>query len=1078
MRTAGYHVVGCALALLLSPLASKSQTQTAAQTRTPAQTQTQAPSTTPKIGDFVLYAERSIRFGHRSHTEHGDVGVRTTLPPSDQGPAQLRLDEHAKCGPALSPSTSMESDTEVGPIWTNSLKRDKDSKIGPQGTFPAALMPPVPFAPASGTGQDIWVKDHDSRLLTPGTYGTVIIEDHGSLRLAAGTYTFTSIRMYEDSAILGERVNIANPPTVDVVASATALNVHIVNGLDMFERAKIEPHWDDAKAGDFTIYVAGSNPVTITTPEFGPATSRLTPTTVVSMAKWAKIHGLLTAPNGTIWMADESEVKGAFAAFDIVLGVHVEAEFESGFPESAPGQQGTQQLSGYFGVDPDPTIAPLVGPVPADTKVALSFGLSVQNPAGLKTFIQQISDPKSPNFRKHLTQAQFYSTYGASAADYGSLRNWANSAGFTTYATFPNNLLLGITGTAAQVEQALFINLDYRLRQDGTSFIAPARNPSLNLSVPILHITGLNDYVLPRAFNVNGTGGCPRTSCGGSYRATDLRNAYLGVGSSCQKLDGTGQVVGIVDYAVFQNSDISNYFALQNPKLTPATFPAIVATESGGSPAANSTAEATLDVEMVQAIAPNAKILFFQGTSELTGHLDDILHAMATSNPPLTVGSCSLGFGRSDNSQQALDEMAAQGVSFFTASGDFGDIGDPQGNLDMDNQTLVGGTFLNTNPLSGTFPSVTYPNPYYAQPPGETTWNLHIGTANQAFGLTGGGIMNGSNQNGNCYCWPHFLCCGSGVPLPSYQLGVDMSTNGGSTTWRNYPDVSMLATQAEIFFSGGATSNFSGTSFAAPIWAGFTALANQASQQNGAGLSGFLNTTLYDIGLTSGLPTDLYKVCFNDVQDGVSNANGWGSASGFKSVKGYDLATGWGSPTCGLIQQLSTLTPLTPNQPLDLIRFVISTGGDDLRDNHCCGCGGTGLTATVLLQDGSSFSVTLKPTGTNEKWDNNTTTSPMDFPILSGVTLTQSQGIKGITLTIHEDYSTGCGPDNWDMTALNVSLFNPPFNASTAVCQLALKGTSTLQDGSTGLTRFSNSPGSSGVGQTATYLVSSGSGCP
>ena len=76
MRTAGYHVVGCALALLLSPLASKSQTQTAAQTRTPAQTQTQAPSTTPKIGDFVLYAERSIRFGHRSHTEHGDVGVR------------------------------------------------------------------------------------------------------------------------------------------------------------------------------------------------------------------------------------------------------------------------------------------------------------------------------------------------------------------------------------------------------------------------------------------------------------------------------------------------------------------------------------------------------------------------------------------------------------------------------------------------------------------------------------------------------------------------------------------------------------------------------------------------------------------------------------------------------------------------------------------------------------------------------------------------------------------------------------------------------------------------------------------
>jgi hypothetical protein len=64
------------------------------------------------------------------------------------------------------------------------------------------------------------------------------------------------------------------------------------------------------------------------------------------------------------------------------------------------------------------------------------------------------------------------------------------------------------------------------------------------------------------------------------------------------------------------------------------------------------------------------------------------------------------------------------------------------------------------------------------------------------------------------------------------------------------------------------------------------------------------------------------------------------------------------------------------------------------------------------------------------------------------------------------------------MTALHVSLYNPPFVSAQASCQLNLNGTSTLQDGNTGLTRFSNSPSPSGVGQTATYLVSSGSGCP
>jgi hypothetical protein len=43
---------------------------------------------------------------------------------------------------------------------------------------------------------------------------------------------------------------------------------------------------------------------------------------------------------------------------------------------------------------------------------------------------------------------------------------------------------------------------------------------------------------------------------------------------------------------------------------------------------------------------------------------------MATFTPPqLTVASCSLYFGESDNSQQAIDQMAAQGVSFFMASG-------------------------------------------------------------------------------------------------------------------------------------------------------------------------------------------------------------------------------------------------------------------------------------------------------------------------------------------------------------------------------------------------------------------------
>jgi subtilase family serine protease len=50
-----------------------------------------------------------------------------------------------------------------------------------------------------------------------------------------------------------------------------------------------------------------------------------------------------------------------------------------------------------------------------------------------------------------------------------------------------------------------------------------------------------------------------------------------------------------------------------------------------------------------------------------------------------------------------------------------------------------------------------------------------------------------------------------------------MATNGGSTQWRSFPDVAMLATQPELVFQGQVATNVAGTSLAAPLWAGFMA---------------------------------------------------------------------------------------------------------------------------------------------------------------------------------------------------------------------------------------------------------------
>lgn len=133
----------------------------------------------------------------------------------------------------------------------------------------------------------------------------------------------------------------------------------------------------------------------------------------------------------------------------------------------------------------------------ADTGISLSIGLPIRDNAGLQSLIDSVSDPKNSQYRQYISQDTFNTTYGATEADYNALQAWANAAGFHTLATFPNNLLLTMEGTAAQVEEALYVNLLYRARPDGSLFVAADRDLSLDLSVPVLEINGIGDAVLP-----------------------------------------------------------------------------------------------------------------------------------------------------------------------------------------------------------------------------------------------------------------------------------------------------------------------------------------------------------------------------------------------------------------------------------------------------------------------------------------------------------------------------------------------------------------------------------------------------
>jgi subtilase family serine protease len=117
-------------------------------------------------------------------------------------------------------------------------------------------------------------------------------------------------------------------------------------------------------------------------------------------------------------------------------------------------------------------------------------------------------------------------------------------------------------------------------------------------------------------------------------------------------------------------------------------------------------------------------------------------------------------------------------------------------------------------------------------------------------------------------------------------LGRDQLQQQGFHNLRNGPDVSANANFTFYTCADQTTctaNEYGGTSFAAPMWAGYIALVNQQLANLGEPPIGFLNPTIYAQNVTSGYATD-----FHDITSGTSGS--------YSAVTGYDLVTGWGSP--------------------------------------------------------------------------------------------------------------------------------------------------------------------------------------
>jgi kumamolisin len=436
-----------------------------------------------------------------------------------------------------------------------------------------------------------------------------------------------------------------------------------------------------------------------------------------------------------------------------------------------------------------------------------------------------------------------------------------------------------------------------------------------------------------------------------------MRAAYYG-GTA---LTGSGQYIGLLEYAGFDIADVNTYYSNAHQTRT--------ATVTGISTDGTSIScvyrgcddtEQTLDITQALGMAPGIATLYVY-----VGSSDTALLGCMSSNtppcPPLPLNlSSSWYWDPPDPStdEPFFEKMASQGQSFFEAAGDEGAWSGTKTWWPMEDQYVicVGGTDLTTSSAGGPWAS-------------ESAW------------VYGGGGISPEDYS---------------IPYWQQYSSVINSANEGSTAYRNGPDVS--ANSNFTFYvcadQEPCTANeYGGTSFAAPMWAGYLALANQQAAANGDPAVGFINPAIYLIGSTRGTN---YAADFHDITSG---------SNGFPAVTGYDLATGWGSPNgSGLINALAPIST-SPN-------FTISASPSSqtvVQGN------GTSYTATVTSLNGFNSQVSLTVSGC----PSNTTCTLSSTPVTP-----PANGSANSTLSVTTTSTTPPGTYPLTITGTSGSLVN------------------------------------------------------
>jgi kumamolisin len=422
------------------------------------------------------------------------------------------------------------------------------------------------------------------------------------------------------------------------------------------------------------------------------------------------------------------------------------------------------------------------------------------------------------------------------------------------------------TASVADIEQALGVDM-VRVTAEGASYTAARNAPSLpeDVAGSVQAIGGLQPFrhVRKRSIRRPASRGnrlvlgrvddmaerpAPAIANAPPYLPSEILKAYE---ADSLKLTGKGQTIAILIDTFPLDSDLTHFW---KQAAVPGSLQRVQKINVKGGALPPPEGEETLDVEWSSGIAPDAVIRIYATGSlsfvDLDRALDRIL-ADLPSEPGMRQLSISLGLGETYMGgpsgevavqHQKFLKLAAAGVNVFVSTGDAGSNPDQTGHSP-------------TGPVQAEYEA----SDSCVVAVGGTTLSLaHDGTVSQESGWSSGG-------GGKSILFGR----------PTWQQAP-----GISGTQRLVPDVSAPADPDEggLVILHGHVNQYGGTSWSAPMWAGFCALINEARVAKGSQPLPFMNPLIYPLQAT----------CFRDITSGNNGA--------YHATTGYDLVTGLGVP--------------------------------------------------------------------------------------------------------------------------------------------------------------------------------------